>query len=353
MKRLFVVIDCRKDKNDKSWLTDGLHVEGYQTIVVDVQYKLSQLVRNGIKGRIFNYWLQVKQVWKILWCSGKGDVIVVWYSVTGQIMNLMSSLFGGRRLVLMNFLTPGKRPGVIGWIVRKAVSNPNNTILVNAKASIEQYKTIYKLQEGKSATFHYYPDVYDSAEPFVNPEERNLVNDKYFFIGGMSNRDWKLVADIAAMMPYQRFVCCALQNEFERQVQIPPKNLEIFYNLPPEEYYCKMSNSYCVLLPLRNDSVAGLITILKSLQLGVLCCVSNTPVTKQYFSENNQEYLIDREVDLWVEQIKRIVEMTKEDYDFTVKSMQAFIQRHYSPESALARLERIIMDKNEDDLCTF
>lgn len=340
-KKLYILLDCRLDNNDKSWLSNGLKVEGFQTVTVGVEEKLSQLVRNGGIGRIRNYLLQVKQVWKTLRESDRNDVIIVWYSVTGLIMNLFSYLFGGRKLILMNFLTPDKRRGLSRWITKKAVNNPNNSILVNTKESIEQYRAIYNLVDNKGASFHYFPDVYDDVDSFVSPH-LPAQEKRYFFTGGMSNRDWKLICQIASYLPDQQFVCCALQSDFEECVLDVPNNVKVHYNLPPECYCQMMKDSFCVLLPLRTQSVAGLINILKSFQMGLLCCVSETPATQQYYPDDCRQYIIEHDIDAWVNIIKQILILSDEDYQKTVISAQNYIQSNFSPASALLRIKEIV-----------
>lgn len=341
MKKLYVLIDCPKANNDKSWI-GALSVDGYNTILVDVPHKLSQLIRNGKLGRVKNYWLQIIQAWTTLRRSDKDDVIVVWYSVTGQIINLMSRWFGGRKLVLMNFLTPCKRPGVLGEMVKKTVFNPRNAIMVNTKKSEDQYRSLYGLKENDGARFFYFPDVYDDAIKFIPPKVYKSEEEKYFFVGGMSNRDWNLVAELAARIPETKFVCIALQSDFEQQVSIVPTNMEVHFNVPTNDYYDMMQNSYCVLLPLRSEVVSGLINLLKSVQLGTPCYISNTTATRQYYPKDLDYYLVEKDIDSWEKEIRKIMKYDQDKYESDVISLQKYIQDEYSPEKALARLSYII-----------
>ena len=343
--KLYIVLDCPLSSNDKSWIT-GLRVPGYETIALGVEQELSQLVRNGVHGRVRNYWLQIKQVLNVLFKSNQNDVIVVWYSVTGQILNLVSGWFGGRNLILMNFLTPEKRPGVVGWMFRKAINNKRNSILVNSKESIEQYKKLFNLKDGENASFFHFPDVFNDAESFLEPQWCGNEDLRYFFTGGMSNRDWQLIEKVARQIPHVKFLCVALQSDFESCVKEIPTNMEVVFNLPSDEYYEKMRNAYCVLLPLRNDSVAGLITILKSIQLGVPCLVSATKATKQYYPISETYCLIERDVKEWCRIINRISSMGRDEYVSLAKSLQVHIQREYSPTNALQKIEKIVLVYN-------
>lgn len=345
MNNIFILIDCPLSSNDKSWI-ERITVDGYNTHVIDVKYKLSQLVRNGKWGKVKNYFLQIQQVWRVLKMSDKNDVIVVWYSVTGQIMNMVSDFWGSRNLILMNFLTPMKRLGILDWMLKKTVFNQRNTILVNTLESEERYKELFHLTEGNSARFCWFPDVYDDVESFTqrkNGKESDIDNpERYFFTGGMTNRNWKLLSEVARQLPKVNFVCCALKDDFEEQVQEVPQNIKAFYNVSPDKYYQLMTGSHCVLLPLKNDAVAGLINIIKAVQKGIICCVSNTPATRQYYSDDNKRYLLDEKVEAWVDQIRKIDAMSDNEYNDVALSMQDYLQSNFSPNSAIKRLETII-----------
>lgn len=341
MKCIYILFDCRLDDNDKSWLIEGLDIENYTVIASGMPVRLTDLIKEGPIGRLKSYYLQIKQAFHILYVSNKSDIIIVWYSVTGQIISILSSLFGHRNMVLMNFLTPTKRNGILGWVVKQTVSNPRNNILVNSIESEKQYRDIYGLNTDKCARFHYFPDVYDNAEKFINPEDR-IIENRYFFSGGMSNRDWKLLTKVAQRLPHFKFVCCALQNDFDSQVEIIPDNMEVYYNISSELYYKLMCDSYCVLLPLKNNSVSGLINILKAIQMGVPCYVSNIPGTKQYYSKNASHFLLQNNVESWVEGVCAINTLSADKYVSVVKELQDYINKNFSPESALNRMKNIL-----------
>ncbi len=340
-KKLYVLLDCPLKDNDKKWI-ERLSVEGFETIAVGVKKRLSQLIREGIMGRIENYWLQIKQSYHILIKSNKDDAIIVWYSVTGQIINLMSSLFGVRRMILMNFLTPSRRGGLLGWMLHKTILNKNNIIFVNSKGSIEQYKHLFNVPLESGAKFFFFPDVFDDTDSFTPPNNYNRVEGRYFFTGGMTNRDWKLIVGLASRFPEQRFVCVALKSDFESQITSLPPNVEVYYNLPTDKYYEKMINAFCVLLPLRSDAVSGLINILKSIQYGVPCFISSTPATRQYYPDSLQYYLVEDGLDNWCNTIADFMKKSEIEYKEETLLMQKYIQDEFTPERALKRVTEAI-----------
>lgn len=97
MKKLFILVDRNLKDNDKSWLTDGLRVEGYESIPVGVEKTLSILSRRGIKGKMLRLYLELKQIICTLHKSKKDDVILVWGHQTSLIINMISKFYGGGR----------------------------------------------------------------------------------------------------------------------------------------------------------------------------------------------------------------------------------------------------------------
>lgn len=337
MRRIYILIDCPQAVNDKQWI-ERLSVDSFDTIVIDVNERLSDLIRKGLLGRIKNYWLQVKQVLYTLRISDKDDVILVWYSVTGQIMNLLSSWFGGRQLLLLNFLTPSKRPGLLGWMIKKTVWNKHNTIFVNSNETEMQYRNLYGLDIDESARFFFFPDVFDDSEQFFAPKLYKKEEERYFFTGGMTNRNWTIIVELARKFPQTRFVCVAMQSDFNNQVCEKPDNLDVYFNLPSKQYYELMRGAYYVLLPLRNEAVSGLINVLKSIQLGVPCFISETPATRQYYPVDYQYLLIKNDIKYWCEAIKTALSLNQANYETMVQELQKYIKDEFSPEKAIRRI---------------
>lgn len=322
-------------------------MEGYESIPVGVEKTLSILSRRGIKGKMLRLYLELKQIICTLHKSKKDDVILVWGHQESLIINMISKFYGGgERLILMNFLTPKTTNKIIMYITKKALCNKKNTIVVNSLESIAQYKATYNLKEGEYARFAYLPDVYDDADLAINPQSRH-IEERYFFTGGMAFRDWKLVCEVARKCPNERFVCCALKEDFECQVQNVPQNVCVYFDIPSDKYYNLMANSYCVLLPLRENMVAGLINILKAIKMGIICYVTRTEATKKYYSKENQQYTIEQQanVEQWIEKIKKVSAMSWVDYCNIVFQMQDYIEQNYSPKQALIKLQKIILEK--------
>ena len=342
MKKLYVLFDCPELDNDKKWLVYGLNAKGYDVESLYVPQRLSQLIRN--KHLFTNYLLQIVQVFKVLKKSQKDDIIICWYSVTGVILNLLSRMFANRRLlILMNWLTPPAKTSLTTFMYKFAISNNKCTILVNSMESADQWQRLLSIDTVSYAHFIFNPDVYDSEVSFVNPLEKlKSVDGGYFFTGGMSNRNWALLADVARKMDKVHFVCCALQQDFESQVTNKPSNMKVYYNVSSDEYYSLLAGSYAVLIPLKSKSVAGLINILRSIQEGVICCISETPATKQYYADETLQFVVEDSVESWLKCVMNLLTIESDEYAKIITGMQDFIFNEFSPDSACDRLSEIV-----------
>lgn len=196
----------------------------------------------------------------------------------------------------MNGLSPHK--GNL-FFHKLLTSNTKSKIVVNSPKSKRQWKLVLKLNKG---AFYFIPDTYNSDRPFQSPK---YPEKKYFFTGGMANRNWNLILNLAKINPYINFICVALKSDWDKKVQCPiAENTQVFFHLPTKEYYDLMKNSFAILLPLCNDNVAGLINITMSAQLGVPCIISKTSSTSLYYSKETNYFLIDDSIENWNKIIK-------------------------------------------------
>lgn len=327
-----LLLDCTSKNNDKEWIERELTAKGVKIAVSYPDKTLSELVRSGqlIRG----YYLQIVQVIKVLLKAKKNEPIICWYSVTGIILNALSRICGNHHeLVLLNWLTPPSKVRRVDKLYRFALSNPKVKILINLQETEFQWRKHLGVTLQQSARFFHNPDVYDDSESFHNPIWHD---NKYVFIGGMTNRNWKLVNEIATRMPNVSFVCCALKPDFERQVFDKASNIIIHYNIPFEEYYTLMLGSSLSLIPLKDKSVSGLVTILKTIQFGIPCIVSDYPATRQYFINGFEDYCLCKgPVEKWISSISNILNMDRYEYVSLVEKLQSNIKKSFSPVSSV------------------
>lgn len=323
---IFIVYDCPWNSCDKKWLFENIKQLNHngETFCISPKLHFSRLSKANFFSKIRLIYEIFKQVFFTLFKSKGNDVIICWYEKTGLIMNLFSILLGNRRkIIAMNWLSPYK--GNV-FLHKLLASNTNAKIVLNSPESEQQWKFVLKSNKG---AFYFIPDTYNSDLSFQPPK---FPVKKYFFTGGMANRNWNLILNLAVINPHINFICVALKNDWDKKVQSSiPENVQVFFNLSTKDYYDLMRRSFAVLLPLCNDNVSGLINITMSAQLGVPCIINETPSTRLYYSGETKQFLIDDSIKNWNKIIKMILSLSDNDYKKNVISFQEFIKNKFNP----------------------
>lgn len=339
MPNIYILFDCPDERNDKKWLIEELtKLHSGKVESVSIRHVLSRLGRKGIFGKLYAKLIACWQCVRALCRSRKGDVLICWESFTGMICAVLNKLLGNsRKLILMNWLTPSEQSRRWEKAYRMILQNPQCHITVNSTESPREWAQFLSVPE--TDRFHLMPDVFDTSVAWTEP---SVKAERYCFTGGMNNRDWKLLCAVAKSCPGTRFVCVALEADFNSQVDEIPENVQVHFNLPAQQYYSLMNNAYAVLLPLRDGRVAGLINILRAAQAGVLCCISRTASTAQYYPPENGDLLIDGEKEAWIGAVQQLLALDAQAYGQKVKTNQAYICDHFSGAAAAKRILGII-----------
>lgn len=341
MGSIYILFDCPDAQNDKKWLIDELtRLHSGKVTSVSIHHTLSILARKGLFARIASKLIAVWQALRAVISSKPGDTLICWQEFTGKICAVLSNLLGNRRkLILMNWLTP--EPSCRKWdkTYRMILHNPMCRVTVNSPDSPKEWAAFLGISAVEN--FRLLPDVFDTE---VTWNEPNPGEDRYCFTGGMNNRDWALLARIAKKCPQIKFVCVALESDFKEQVQALPANVEVHFDIPAKVYYGLMNHAYAVLLPLKDHRVAGLINIIRAAQAGVLCCITRTPSTQQYYPADNSDLLMDMSEAAWIGEIHELFGLSPEAYAGKVKKNQAFIAENFSGAAAAKKLLEIIRE---------
>lgn len=341
MQNIYILFDCPDARNDKKWLLEELSkLHNGKVSSVPIKHVLSRLDRSGIIGKLRARAIALWQCLRALMRSEKDDVLICWAPFTGKMCATLSRLFGNKRkLILMNWLTPSDLDKRWEKTCRMILNNPQCRISVNSADSPKEWAAL----AGVTTTENFFlmPDVFDTSVTWAEPA---VKEERYCFTGGMNNRDWKLLSQIARACSDIRFVCVALEEDFNAQVEDRPENMDVYFNLPAAEYYGLMNNAHAVLLPLRDSRVAGLINIIRAAQAGVLCYISRTVSTEQYYPQANADMLVDWEQEAWISAVQKSFALTAQDYTQKVKSNQMHILENFSAEAAAKRIAGILAD---------
>lgn len=340
LKKCFILYDCPSEKNDKRWLTDELRKNKIEVIEVATKKISSKLMRSGIKGKFEVVISIIIQSVYTLNKSQNEDVIICWSSLTGMIFNMISYFCGNHhRIIAMNWLSPAEKKSWRYFLEKAVFENRNAIITVNTKGISQQWCEYFGTGGDCANKFIFLPDVYSSSN-FIVPMKKG--HGKYCFSGGMNNRDWRKIINLAYELPKIKFICVALEKDWKSKIEKMPDNIEVYFNIESEKYYKIMKEAHIILLPLLEDRPSGLINILKSAEYGILCCTSDTTATRQYYGEYNKDLLISGSLNCWKEELEKIWNMDNKEYIEKVEQFQLYIKKKFSPESAVKRLLEFI-----------
>lgn len=334
--KLTLIYDCPLEGCDKIWLYNELKMRTTSIDVICPRKKLSKLRIGNTFDKAFFIIYLIEEYIRVLFSIRRTDIFIIWDSFLAVIVNFFCCTFAPNRIIVsFNWLTPN-RNSRIKSLIRKALNNKRFVAIVNSEESIEKYKEIYGLQHTDNLLC--LPDTFDTQEEFdINNDKP--INSDYFFTGGINNRDYELVFQVAKEIPNYKFIVVALKEHWEYKEKNIPNNVEVLFNISHEQYYSLMRNAKAVLLPLKDNRVAGLINICKSIQFGVICVTTKTPATKIYYDSESNDYLIDIGSDSQlISIIKRISSYPPEIYHKEIVKMQRHIINTVSPATIIDRL---------------
>lgn len=334
--RITLILDCPLENCDKTWLFDELKIRTDNIGVICPKKRLSKYLMKGMLGKlkysVYFFLELIKSVLKIR----KTDVFIIWSLPMGLILNKICMLISPKKKIIsFNWLTPNKKSKIRN-LIQVAMNNKNLMAIANSTQSIQLYKLYYG--DSCSDKFCLLPDAFDSSEPFSLNDFSHKSD--YFFTGGMNNRDFSLILQVAERIPDYRFVIVALKEQWSFGNDMP-KNVKVYFNTSHDEYYELMKKSRAVLLPLKDQRAAGLINICKSLQYGVICVTTRTPATESYYAEESEKYLIEiGDEDQLERVIYSIVSYNESNYKKEVWKMQEYLKKNVSPSAIVEEMLR-------------
>ena len=197
----------------------------------------------------------------------KYDTIVAWQQFYGIMFAFYCRLFHVKKknkLIVMSFIYKEKK-GLIGKLYKWLIDFVVKSKYVDAFTSVasiqcDKFSKEFGVPVSK---FQFIPwGITDIA-----PDKRVLikeVTEPYFFCAGRSNRDWNIV--------FESFGNTNLPCRFiysDNSYADKYKNIELFSNVPDEEYFSLSINSDVVVVSIDNCNLAGgEITIINAMQFG-------------------------------------------------------------------------------------
>lgn len=338
--RVVLLLDSPIGKCNKTWLIEELKKGELPLEIIDMKSSIWQLEKNTIgkiRARLTCLW----QCLLTMMRTDRQDIIFCWNHWTGLLMNLVS--WPGRRWIISyNWLTPTPNK-YTRWIYAAALKNKKLTAVVNDDGNRKRILNAYHVQQKEE--IYCIHDIYDDKVPFKNDVFPS--GDKYCFMGGIANRDWKCFLGVAKECPEIRFIGIATKKAWDTRLEIP-ENVEMEFDVAEDKYYDLLRNSHLVLCLLEEERVSGLINILRAIQEGKPVIVTRQSATAIYLPQSASRFLVKRgDIEKIIKDIKEVFNMTEESYKNEVNDLQTHIQENFSPQAAGGKIRNIIRQINE------
>lgn len=148
---------------------------------------------------------------------------------------------------------------VYGWLL----ASKSLSVLVCHSSQEREY---YAIEFGKNIRDKLFFVPFGRGQSLLYASENSVVDRRYFFSGGTSNRDYKTLIEAFRGLDAQLLIAC-----HERDVSgiDIPGNVEIRHDIFGTDFLDCICNSYAVVLPISNTSVsAGQLVLIDSMRAG-------------------------------------------------------------------------------------
>lgn len=280
MSKVIYISRYRKFVSPNFWLYDYLYEDGFQIVSYDMYGDDEE--SNVPK------WKRLLKIFQLIWfvtLKNNKDDIYLFYGCLSPALycGLVLSLIKSKKILsLINFMggetlhsyTPLKK-----LLIKKAFRNL--IVSVNNLSLVEIYSKLLNIERKK---FNVIPD--STAEFAYLANEEDTSSNEYVFFGGNSRRDFNLLVEAAKQLPNIRFVAVTSHRNSHIFKGIP-KNLEMHYSLPINDFINKIKRSALVFIPLKTDSQAGQLVCFQGALLRKTIITTDTIAIRTYFDKES------------------------------------------------------------------
>lgn len=150
------------------------------------------------------------------------------------------------------------------WLYKKALHSKNFAMTVNSEQLVDYYANMFMCSRDKFTV------VYDGMD--LKENEKNMVklpdSRSYVFGGGKAHRDIKTFMEIVKSLPNVHFKCVFLKESILPEMY-ELKNLEVYTNVPKNEFYKILNNATVCCIPLKSKAPCGLYVMQHTILLNI------------------------------------------------------------------------------------
>ena len=290
-KKNIVVIDNRIEDVEEFMAGISAATKRDWNVLVRTSNNRSSKLANAI--RYFKYFLVGGE---LFFKRRQYNVIVAYQQFYGLIFAMLCRIFHVKKkymLIIMSIVYKDKGCKVIrllyGRFYEYAIQSEYIDAIVCATTSdIEKYSSKFNIPREKLPFIRW--GVKDHAKDYQC--FGNDDGEKYIFSAGKSNRDWEFVFETFGHSKYNAVIIGAEPNYKNRF-----GNMKVMPNISDTEYYDALANSYCVVLSLKDATVAaGQITLIQAMQFGKPIVVTRAEgLTNDYVVQGENGLIIEKD----------------------------------------------------------
>lgn len=325
---------------DDELLPVYLKNKGYEIDIIQNTDDGPRRFRKGYK--IINFLQCYRMAKKALDNSKDEDVIISMCSTPG----ILASIFGKKKQsvkilavnLLCDFSKDNFQSRLRNLFYTKAFKNKNLYSTCNTKRDFDKYYSKFDIQ-GKNRIFK----LPDGIKVLKDVKRQKKNADKItIFSAGASARDWKTLSDVAKKMESVQFNIVARASDWSSEYNSP--NINVFFNIPHEQYVEKLKNSDYVLIPLNSDVTAGLLVLFDAVNYGKIPLITKTPTTVEYISKDFEDILLTemknpRDIQ---NKLLNIMKIDDEEENKIFQALYSYLYDNFSEESYSNNIIKII-----------
>lgn len=288
--RIVFVAEYKCD--EKHWIERELDKLGENYLFIDDKTYNKEDYKKKY-GRLIYWRKYFKLANKTIKKTNDNDVIVTLTFSVGLIMSLLCMIKRKKRNILaLNCIAyDNSRLDFIKIPLFRKMFLSNNLIsTVNAQEYIDKFDKKFSLNKKK--VFYLLNDPYN--ERFIdNNYCVEYGNEEMFcFSGGEANRDWPLLLEVASKIKYINFKITAREYMWDKNLDIPC-NVNVAFDENMECFIDKIKKSSIVIVPLKDDMVAGLTVFIQAIAMKKFVLVTDIPATRIYVPDECRDILIN------------------------------------------------------------
>ncbi len=270
--------------------------EDYEGVIIQ---SVAKAFCNNVQSHFYQKeprrWLTKKErillLLKAFWKSNRGDYLFL--QGQGLIWFLLLSLFFRHRiLIYWNFIFYTSdhtfSNSVQKWLVKKANKKGEVYLTVNAIELQTIYSNLFQLEE------KHFPLVNDPMQisPTLKTKSERKKEDAFVFFGGRAKRDIVCFEKIVRNMPDVKFVAVLSPKDVSNELSTL-KNLQLFMDIPTDDFYDILSKSSVCCIPLKSKEPCGLFVMQHAILMNIPIVSSETYSMRTIIPDDSYGFLCE------------------------------------------------------------